>query len=100
VSLVTGEPRVRFYAGVPLRTPDGYSPGTLCALDYEKREFDANQLRMLEGFSRIAMRMVEVSRGHRQLSESLGAQRDAQRDKEMLATMIVHDLHSPVTSLR
>lgn len=35
--LVIGEPYLRFYASVLLRTPDGTPVGTLCAVDHEPR---------------------------------------------------------------
>ena len=45
--LVTGPPRVRFYAGAPLETSDGSRVGTLCLIDQRARELDENELALL-----------------------------------------------------
>ncbi|WP_230012310.1 GAF domain-containing protein, partial [Microbacterium sp. Bi128] len=46
--LVAGEFGLQFYAGVPLRTPDGYNLGTFCILDREPREFSEEDTAALE----------------------------------------------------
>jgi len=45
--LVTGEPRIRFYAGAPLQLPSGQRVGTLCLIDREPRSLDAVDLAIL-----------------------------------------------------
>lgn len=52
--LVTGEPFIRFYAGCPLRAPNGHKMGTLCIIDTEPRHFDNEDLRILHDLAHMA----------------------------------------------
>lgn len=57
--LVQGGPHVRFYAGAPLTTPDGYNLGTLCVIDQQPRALDDAQREALTRLSRQIMRLFE-----------------------------------------
>jgi GAF domain-containing protein len=50
---VTGDFRLRFYAGVPLRVPQGKAIGALCLVDTQPHEFSAMQLGRLKKFSAL-----------------------------------------------
>ncbi len=62
--LVTGEPHIRFYAGAPLRTPDGERLGTFCIIDREPREFSDEQLHILTELAALTMDRLELRRLH------------------------------------
>ncbi len=52
--LVTDEPRIRFYAGAPLRYLNGSKLGTLCIIDREPRRLDAEDMVMLRDLAEMA----------------------------------------------
>ncbi|RYV49575.1 GAF domain-containing protein [Pengzhenrongella frigida] len=58
--LVAGDFGLRFYAGIPLRTHDGFNLGTLCILDREPRTLDAHDLTTLEDLAAIVMNDLEL----------------------------------------
>ncbi|KAL6302466.1 hypothetical protein BKA93DRAFT_858084 [Sparassis latifolia] len=65
---VTGHPHIRFYAGCPLRTQDGFNIGTLSIIDdTPRREFSPRQRHTLKEFAQIAMRELELWRDKIQL---------------------------------
>ena len=45
--LVTGGPRIRFYAGYPIQAPNGSKLGTLCIIDTVPREFSEQDRELL-----------------------------------------------------
>ncbi len=59
---VTGEPHIRFYAGVPLISAAGFALGTLAVQDHQPRELTPVQRETLEVLARQAMLELELRR--------------------------------------
>lgn len=60
--LVTSEPKIRFYAGAPLISPDNHALGMLCVIDREPRQMSADQLAALRVLSREVVTQLELRR--------------------------------------
>jgi diguanylate cyclase (GGDEF)-like protein len=58
---VTGEPHIRFYAGVPLTYLDGSKIGTFCILDTKPRTLSEEELEHLKSLAEIAQRELIVT---------------------------------------
>ena len=60
--LVQDEPRMRFYAGAPLVSPEGMPLGTLCVFDRVPRALSAEQTRALGALAREVVIHLELRR--------------------------------------
>jgi len=58
--LIAGNFGLRFYAGVPLRTHDGFNLGTLCIIDKEPRELSAENIETLRDLASVVMDQLEL----------------------------------------
>ena len=58
--LVTSDPHIRFYAGVPLITPSGHALGALCAIDSVPRELSPLQVSALQALGHQVMTQLEL----------------------------------------
>jgi GAF domain-containing protein len=58
--LVLGEPYIRFYIGVPLRSRDGYNVGALCSTDTKVRRLSGEQINVLEDLGRLVVDELEL----------------------------------------
>ncbi|TXM70011.1 GAF domain-containing protein [Methylobacterium sp. WL69] len=97
--LVTGTPGIRFYAGVPLNTPEGETLGTLCVIDGVPRPhgLTAQQTESLTALAEQVMSQLDLRRALAERDAALAGQRreqaqavaDAARLEAMIAAQQV-----------
>jgi len=98
---VAGEPRLRFYAGVPLVTSEGARVGALCVLDSEARTIHDAQLRVLEILARQISALLDLRR-HKAALHAAEGERDAAVARLELTTSIhgIAEEHALPSALR
>lgn len=89
---VLKDERIRFYAGMPLETRDGYRLGTLCVIDRKPKHLTEEQRFALRILAKQTMKLMELRIKNQLLEENL-------KIRERLLSMLAHDVKSPVASI-
>ncbi len=86
--LVTGAPHIRFYAGAPLISLDGFKLGTVCLIDTVPRDFSAAQAEMLADFAAIVTDEMELRLATEQLSAEIAGHRRTVESLRLLGAAV------------
>lgn len=90
--LVTGAPYIRFYAGAPLVTPDGFTLGTLCTLDRAPRHLSPREAAILATLAEQVVHELEMraalGKMYQEVSEGRRTSRTLQGEGAKLAALL------------
>ena len=87
--MVTSEPHIRFYAGVPLFSREGYPLGTLCVVDRVGRRLLPGQISALVALARQVTAQLELRRRLKELAQAVSDRTRAQEELDLMFTLSI-----------
>lgn len=96
---VTGGFKIRFYAGIPLTTPDGFNIGTICAIDQVTKTLDENQRNALSLVSKHVINQLELRTKNIELRAQKKIAERAVLAKDRFLANMSHEIRTPLNAI-
>lgn len=104
---VVERPPIRFYAGAPLTTPNGYNLGSLCVIDSKPGRLSDDQREALRILAKQVSKLLELHRRNRELQQHIQVEQElgqalegvTEAQKTMISVM-AHDVRAPMYSVK
>ncbi|MCA6438595.1 MAG: GAF domain-containing sensor histidine kinase [Sediminibacterium sp.] len=104
---VVNESNIRFYAGIPLVSENGFNLGAICVLDTVPRKLTEDQIFALDVLSRQIIKLFDLRLRNLQI-EAQNSIMENQKNhllelseiQNKIISIVAHDVRSPVASLR
>lgn len=97
--LVTGDPNILFYAGVPLVNDEGFALGTLCVMDLMPKELTAHQVSALKILAKQVITRMELQKKLAELETANEVLLEANTFIQKFASTTAHDIKNPLSSI-
>jgi signal transduction histidine kinase len=91
--LVKQKPKIRFYAGMPLVTSNGFKLGALCVIDTIPRRLSEVQRLALKVLSRQIVHLMELRIRNKQITHTAEMQ-------QRIISIMSHDIRTPLSSIK
>lgn len=98
-SLITGNPPIIFYAGMPLKTPSGLNIGVLCVIDKQPRKLNIDQKIALKTLAKHVMMYMELTKYNRDLKIANDKANLSVKAKEDFLSNMSHEIRTPLNAI-
>lgn len=98
-SLVTGNPNIVFYAGIPLIDNEGFALGTLCVIDNKTKQLNEFQQKALKTLSRQVLKLMEMKKLNYKLNAKNNLLKESYDELERFSHLVSHDIKSPLNNI-
>lgn len=97
--LVTDDPNIVFYAGVPLIDKEGFALGTLCIIDNKTKKLTEFQEKALKTLSNQVLKLIELKKLNYKLHAKNELLKESYSELEHFSHVVSHDIKSPLNNI-